>query len=77
MVVACPGWPNSRLEVPSSSPASGSRGSGDSQRRVQARPSIRARLEEVSSHYIYVGQEARRFQWYTFLFGARMYDQFV
>src|SRR5258708_30000404 len=32
VVVACPGWPNSRLEVPSSSPAFGSRRSGDSQR---------------------------------------------
>jgi len=29
VVVACPGWPNPRLKVPSSSPASGSRRSGD------------------------------------------------
>jgi len=58
VVVGCPGWPNSRLEVPSTSPASGSRRRGDSQRRVRARRSIRARFEEISPHYIYAGGQA-------------------
>jgi hypothetical protein len=65
VVVACPGWPTSRLKVPSSSPASGPRRSGGANRRIQTRISIRARLEihilEESPphpHYIYRGQGA-------------------
>lgn len=47
MVVACPGWPNPRLEVPtsSSSPASGPPCLGGPQKdNLQARPPIRAQL---------------------------------